>query len=290
MKKALSLQINKLKKAPGFKPMGRHVAQYSVVFEEKEKLEVVYNQNTACHAGLRDLSYIYNPITGRYEGVGGTPIAIFNSIENLNVDEKVAERFLEWFFNYSPYHTAWVSKSAKLVLKSKVMVGDCEAPANILGGAMFASRSLWEHGARVAKFWNAFVERGCHPDIAFMIAHHFITDGTTVSVNPISWHVAIDGTYVNGNNILNFITKNVRDDKPYKEKKGYDNIHATWTKQNPDAKGIEVPHSEWLKQVGVDEKKAVNVFKKGPAVVIRLEAAAEALSPKYNEAFKKWIK
>lgn len=286
MKKELIPKIAKFKKAPGFKPFEGGVAKYSVAFQTGKEVVNVVNGNTACHAGLRYPNQLRLP--------NAKPVAIFNSICSVNVDDKVALRFLEWFFNYSPYHEAWHTKSAKVALKSGIMVGNTDVPANLVCGAMFASRSIWEHKARVATIWNAFVERGLHPDIAFMLGHYYGVYGDDkIQINPIYWHVPIHGD-ITPAHILNFMTGNRKDTKTYEEIQTYEygSIHATWKKANAKAKGITLPHEQWLGEVGKEEKKTINVFKlkeQAAAKVVRLDAATEYLTPLYKEKFKKWI-
>jgi hypothetical protein len=287
LKKELITQINKIKRAPGFKPFKGGVATYSVAFLTDKGVVNQPNGNSACHAGLQ------YPRRTVQVSKNDKPVAIFNSVCSIGVDEKVALRFLEWFFNYSPYHTAWHTKSAKTALKSGIMVGNTDVPANLVCGAMFASRSLWEHGARVAKVWDAFVTRGLHPDIAFMLGHYFsISGGDNINESPISWHVAVDGTSLDSSSILNFITGNRKDTKSYESIATYEygSIHETWGKQNPLVKGVNLYHQQWLREAKKENKKSSNPFNKSAEVIkIPVDAATEYLTPIYTEKFKKWI-
>lgn len=260
MEKKYVKEVSKLKKKPGIVPYHHSVARYSIVFDNDGKVVNVPNSNYACHAGLRSPRYTYPhviPATAK-------PIAIINALGDLRVKKETASRFLEWFLNYSPYQEAWHTKSPRTALKDGIIVGNTNVPNNLVGGAMFASRSLWEHDARVAKIWEAFVNYGLHPDIAFLLGHVFnISDENNIHLEYINWHVAIDGASVNPSHVVNFLTGNRRDNPSYEVTATYENIHSTWTKANKAAGGIEVTHSKFLAAVKAEEKdKKVNPFKK----------------------------
>ena len=292
MEKKYVKTVTALKKDPGFKPFRGGVAQYSVAFDDGEKIVNVVNTNVYCHAGLNNPGggkYGYEG--GEYKYVGGqkgVPVAVFNSICNIVVDDKIALRYLEWLQNFSPWAEIWMTKSARVTLKQGVMVANTDVPSNLLAGGMFASRSIWEY-PNIALVWNAFVERGLHPQIAYYLAHIFDTSWGNISWHPKSGHVALDGNNCIPTHIVNFLTNN-RDDQPsYRETKNYTNVHATWKKPNEDVK-IVVDHSKLLTEVrNEDGKGKVNPFNKNIAKVVKLEAATEYLTPIYRELFKKWI-
>lgn len=287
MEKKYIKPINALKKKSGLKKFHNHVAYYSVVFDDGGEIRNVVNGHTECHSGLEHPRYIYN---GEKLKPEAKAIAIMNALGELQVDDAVARRFLEWFLNYSPYHTVWATKSPRTAMKDGILVGNTNVPGNLVGGAMFATRSLWEHRARVAKIWDVFVKAGMHPDIAFLLGHTYVVNGGNISYSPINWHVPIDG-YIEPNHVINFLTGNRNDIGNYDVVETYQRrVHWTWHKENDLAKGIVLKHDVWLDEVGKEKKKEkVNPFAKEVAAAVRIEAAAEHLTPIYRELFKEWI-
>lgn len=280
MEKKYVKEITALKRASKLKKNHGHVAFYSVIFQDGDKLVEKKNGNTACHAGLS------------FWDERRTPIAVFNALGSIAVDDKVALRFLEWLQNYSPYASIWHSKSAKTTLSRGIMVANTDVPSNLLAGGMFASRALWEYPS-LSKVWNAFVEKGLHPDLSFYLSHFYkLSNDGSFSINTWEGHCALSGIsgYSHHNYVVNFITNNRIDRPSYRETRQYSGVTATWSKNNPSVNGLNIDHKVLLAQVGEEDKKEkVNPFKKEVAKVKRLEPAIEYLVPKYRELFKKWI-
>lgn len=291
MEKKYVRKITALKKNSGLKKFHGYVAYYSVVFDDNGEIKNLVNSHTECHSGLEHPRSVYEAGGVKVKlDPKAKPIAIMNALGKLQVDDEVARRFLEWFLNYSPYHTVWATKSPRTAMKDGILVGNTNVPGNLVGGAMFATRSLWEHNARVAKIWDVFVKAGMHPDIAFLLGHTYVVNGGNISFSPINWHVPIDGN-IESNHVINFLTGNRNDIGNYDVVETYQRrVHWTWHKKNDLAKGITLKHGVWLDEVGKEKKKEkVNPFAKEVAGAVRIEAAAEHLTPIYRELFKKWI-
>jgi hypothetical protein len=121
------------------------VARYGVVLDDGRWL---FLNNTACHAGL---NYLQN---WKYEGpfdyttrtrgptVTVPPKVVINQVQEIKGDEEAATRFYEWLLNYSPFSSVFMRKTGKRVVEDHIIIGDCEAPANLLTGGMMASRLL----------------------------------------------------------------------------------------------------------------------------------------------------
>lgn len=285
MEKKYLKSITTLKKDPGFNPFKGGVAKYSVTFDHDGKIINRVNSNIYCHAGLnspRGDYYSKDKVPDQ-----AIPIAVFNSICRIGVDNKIALRYLEWLQNYSPWSEVWHTKSARVTLKQGIMVANTDVPANLLAGAMFASRSLWEY-PNIANTWNAFVNGGLHPDLSYYLSHVLTISGENMITYGHSGHVALDGLGCLPYHMVNFIMRNRKDMDSYRKISTYGNVHGTWKKANPDVK-IEINHGALLKEVVASDKKKINPFKVEAVGVVKAAAAIEYLVPKYREIFKKWI-
>ena len=276
--------ITALKKDPGFKPFEGGVAKYSVAFDLEGKIINRVHTNIYCHAGLHDPRHQYTKDAIPNKAV---PIAVFNSICRIGVDEKIALRYLEWLQNFSPWAEVWHTKSARVTLKQGIMVANTDVPANLLAGAMFASRSMWEY-SKIAQTWDAFVTKGLHPDLAYYLSHIMRISGQNMVIARESGHVALDGINCLPEHIVNFITRNRNDTDSYRKLGTYSSVHATWKNNRKDVT-IQFNPDNLLQEVGRKDGVKVNPFKIEAAKRVSVGEAVEYLVPKYRELFKKWI-
>ena len=85
--------------------------------------------------------------------------------------------YYEWLFNYSPWRSAFITKDVSAVMKSRVVVMNVDAPANLMAGACIAVRHPWESycswsGTVRAKMelWLRLVHEGNDPTTSFVFA------------------------------------------------------------------------------------------------------------------------
>lgn len=262
-----------------FKPRRRGVVARYAIMQSDGTMTV--SNNNACHAGL---GYRYKD---------KDPICVINELQVLKTpDETAALRFYEWMFNYSPYRSAFITKSPRKVLERDVFLATTEVPANIMVGGLMASRLATEYHS--IGVWDKLVKEGVHPNAAFALAHSMTTDEKfkTVSMYDIG-HTAL---YTPGERLdetfWNFLRgKPLVVDDIYREKKSYDyNINKTWygtpkrgqpkfpvtdlrkrlttamqkTKANkttnpfaPQATGNTFPFNEALEEIALDMKNII---------------------------------
>jgi len=158
------------------------------------------------------------------------PEFVVNHIYNIDrVGEAKALAFYEWLLNYSPYAEVFATKSAREVLDTKAAIATCEAPNNLLVGGLVATRSTYEH-AGVCVAWYDLVDRGVHPDVAFVTAH--VYNGglkpTSITHNPIG-HAAIYGYYGLNEQLDAFINHKPHNAGPmYTKAPTYDSFQKLW--------------------------------------------------------------
>src|SRR5690606_7904111 len=119
-----------------------------------------------CHAGLN---------SGHLHMVKD-PVAVFNQVQKLRSGDDVASRYFEWLLNYSPFRSVFVTKSIRRVMSSNLIITDTETPANLMVGGLIATRLAWENYTENGNFrscilWDLIVQRGLHPNAAFVLAH-----------------------------------------------------------------------------------------------------------------------
>jgi hypothetical protein len=183
-----------LKLIPSFVSNKYHEQHRNVAFwivrEDGTTLGDVFPQ--VCHQGLHRLLH-FDP---KLSANDRQPVAIINSIQELLVPKTTALRFYEWLLNLSPYRNCFVSKDAERMLEEHVVIGDCEAPCNLLADAMIATRTCTEnynigiHNTLAS--WNRLVELGVHPDKAFIASNILVRNGDALYLRPYPYaHAAI---------------------------------------------------------------------------------------------------
>ena len=123
---------------------------------------------------LKDCKYVLSGIQRR--SARGTYVKSFP-----HVPRDMALKFLDYLINVSPFKTTILSSDPVQVLDDRVIVSYADAPSNALVGGLIASRSLWEFHM-VVYIWNALVEYGVPPNIAYPIAK--CSSGFTTDLKP----------------------------------------------------------------------------------------------------------
>lgn len=159
-----------------------------------------------CHSHLGDhgdgISMVVNFFQHNYEESHGA-----GKWSDTTDEEKVM--FIDWLANRSPYKDAFLEKDANKMVKWGfcLMTGDC--PGNAMGGAVVATRRLWEY-TNVLVAWCDLVRGGMNEGVAYCMAH-FIT-GKADKTGKFSWncngtgHVTLDTGRIYTDTIHNFVT------------------------------------------------------------------------------------
>lgn len=78
--------------------------------------------------------------------------------------------YYDWLFNRSPYAGCFMYKAAKNALREKCAVLRTDQPANILQGALIATRNTWEFAPNI-RIWHRLVEAGVNENLAFILCY-----------------------------------------------------------------------------------------------------------------------
>lgn len=127
--------LKKLKKRSDDSAYGCGTASFAGVFLKKEA--AVYFQSP-CHANLSN--------------IGKDSIAVVSLVKLGGCSNKEAQIFYNWLFNDSPWQDIFVLKDAKEVLKLGGVICRTNFPSNLVAGALFATRGLWEHSETIKFF------------------------------------------------------------------------------------------------------------------------------------------
>lgn len=166
--------------------------------------KLTISTNTACHAGLyvgnaEGSIGVINCLVKNYEGCHGP-----GKWSDTTDEEKIM--FLDWLAKRSPYKSAFVSKTAKKILKQGAALLTSEAPGNVLGGACVSMRRLWEHTI-VLQVWCDLVKAGVNENLAYVLGH--CAAGSRLNGlnwgNFAGWHVAINSSSWTTGQVKNFV-------------------------------------------------------------------------------------
>jgi hypothetical protein len=161
---------------------------YALVAEEG----VFLNPTNNCFAGL---SSHYNT-QGQKVGEGflrekpkdnfallvGLNLEYLKDRERHEITDEESIRYLDWLCNRSPWHKAFVSKSARRAYKQRTVVLSTTVAGNLMGGAGVAVRRLWEYPI-ILRVWLELTTRGVSEALSYYLA----TCAYTSYKQPISW-------------------------------------------------------------------------------------------------------
>jgi hypothetical protein len=190
----------------------RYCAQIGFVYGNDD---IYFHTNTACHYGL------HTP------GVGGVKYVLSYIVtrgKELGADGKA---FLNWLFNYSPWHEAFITKDVEEAFNTGIVL-NVNVPNNILAGACIASRTPTEFPGRCAA-WYEFVKAGVHPHLAMIYGVFFQWINGLMVWRPNDGHSALETRYIGEESVKNFL-KHTPDvvNRPYKEHYTYNKVSVTW--------------------------------------------------------------
>lgn len=264
-----------------------------------------YHWDGACHAALSYLdSYgsIGSKITSK------ELVSVFSGIQvnktSLQKEHDDMERtFLEWLLFHSPFKEGLLPDTAEGARKHRVLMGDVDKPANLMGAALMSTRIFNEHPASLTMWWT-FVKNGLHPNIAFVFAHRlYISDKKTVGPY-IPVHTGCFNGHLTSNvkaatqeeYLLNFLQAKPNNlAEPYRERVGSAiSSFKLWSSPNKYAK--DAPKiskvDELLKKAAgsgvVSKNPFVKASPKEASPMPKVDDALEVLIPylsKYKEFF-----
>lgn len=206
---------------------------------------IFHNHNQACHydlhGGFKAKGYYVEDEGGDETWVDSSevsdapPLFIVSRImwENNQYRQfapEVVDAFLRWLTIKGPYARVFAKKGGKTVRETGYLVARCDVPANLLAGALFASRALTEHYGYLVWVWWLLVQRGVHPSIAFYHAHNISAkDHDNVYIQHVDWHVALSGKYTNKETVLPFKNKKlVEVEGLYSTTCDFVSVHDAW--------------------------------------------------------------
>ncbi len=270
-----------------------------------EKGEGQFHWDGYCHAQLSSGEWY----TTRLESK--KLISVFSGIQKnmtpLKEEHADMERtFIEWLLFHSPFKSGLLKDEAASALEHRVLMGDVDKPANLMGAALMSTRIFNEHPTSLRMWWE-FVKRGLHPNIAFVFAHKMYVDNSGYVVEYVPSHTGCFTGYLKAtlatssstpeSYLLNFLRGEYANlAKPYREASGdATRSFKLWHHPNKDEKGVP-PVSEvsklLAKAAAGTTTPSKNPFGKAVAKpasgMPKLEAAMDAILPylhKYKELF-----
>lgn len=216
---------------------------------------ITHMDGQACHWCLKEYHYIPKYVVHRIQ---------WEHNQYRQFDNKVVDKFLRWLTVDSPYAKVFVTKGGKPNRERGYLAARCNIPDNLLAGGLFAARMLTEHFGSIVWSWWKLVERGVHPNIAFVYAHLVsCQDHENVYVQPWEYHTPLTGKFDDAY-VENFYKGEMYyTGKLYKDSTSYTNVHHTWAEAvytNPSYDDVVQLRNEVLSTFVV--KAEVNPFKK----------------------------
>lgn len=261
--------------------------------------------NGYCHAALSGSSYYVEGdiVTGK------KLLSVFSGIQKnmtpLKEEHPEMERtFIEWLLFHSPFKEGLLKDEAASTLEHRVLMGDVDKPANLMGAALMSTRIFNEHPATLRMWWE-FVKRGLHPNIAFAFAHKmYVNDNGYVNEYVPSHTGCFNGQFKANmtaavkqeSYLLNFLRGSYDNlAPPYRSSRASaTSSFRLWHHKNKDEKGVPLVSevSSLLRKATETSLPSKNPFGKASTRVAiaapKLEAAMDAILPylhKYKELF-----
>lgn len=201
------------------------VTYIAIIGDDEDGEQHIHHVDTqACHWGLKEIdSYISTPkyVVHRIQ---------WEHNKYRQFDKKVIDSFLRWLTVKSPYAKVFVTKGGKPNRERGYLVTRCNVPDNLMAGGLFAARMLTEHFGSIVWSWWKLVERGVHPNIAFVYAHLVsCKDHENVYIEQWEYHTPLTGKFDDAY-VENFYRGEMYyTGRLYKDSISYDNVHATWS-------------------------------------------------------------
>ena len=253
-------------------PMHRGVTLIGFVIDG----EVMFSNNTACHAGM-NLSY-----EGRnFKKIEYLVSYITSKGQKLN---KEAIAYYHWLFNFSAWKDCFITKDVEEAYETGI-VFDTANPGNLIGGAAFATRWPTEHPDRTAS-WYQFYSNGVDPSIALNLSHAFAFSKGEFFYSPCDGHAPMAASLINKSSIENFMNKKVPDrwlqKALYCDTKSYSQVNQMW-------KGDEANYVRWADIFDGFKNNAVNKGKVNNPFGIIAPKISEGKTLQFYNFIAKWV-
>lgn len=233
------------------KQQDRGQCAYFAFVDEKAVAEV---RSGACHADvLRGGSRHTKAIVSRIRR---------NTARYAQVSEETAISFYDWLFNRSPWSQCFMYKGAKNRWLEGTCVVTANAPANLVQGALIATRNTWEY-PQVVDFWKRLVDERIEGNLAFLLAHLTYLRGNRVETKSSGdHHQAIDGSAMHVDGAKAFLQgKAMRYTAAYnKNGKAASEVHRAFNGSRGG--GVAVHFKKQFNSFGKTEAKNTNPFHK----------------------------
>lgn len=216
---------------------------------------ITHIDTQACHWGLKEYHDTPKYVVHRIQ---------WEHNKYRQFDNKVVDKFLRWLTVDSPYAKVFVTKGGKSNRERGYLAARCNVPDNLLAGGLFAARMLTEHFGSIVWSWWKLVERGVHPNIAFVYAHLVsCKDHENVYVEQWEYHTPLTGKF-DDTYVENFYKGEMYyTGMNYKDTTRYDCVQHTWAEAvwtNSSYDDVVELRNEVLSTLVV--KADVNPFKK----------------------------
>lgn len=176
------------------------------------------------------------PCHGFIRNAGGPKSAAIVTLIVRNYESRkqpsmpVMERYYDFIFNRSPWADCFVDKDAKQCLEDKSVTLSVEAPANLLQGALMATRHTWEMKDRVI-LWDKMVSKGVDERLAFIAMNFASVSGDDVVFTcHDSDHSPVDARKITDKGVKRFITEPAKSalQQPYNKGGDYTGVKSMW--------------------------------------------------------------
>ncbi len=186
-------------------------ARYAFIYQNGQ---IKVNGNTACHATVMGIG------SPEKKKIASIVTCINRGRDDCN--EGVAIGYYDWLLNRSPYASAFVTKDArKAHKKDRYVVMDVSVPANLLQGALVATRQTWEHNP-VCYTQHKLTQLGVNESVAHLLGcllrpTRSSPSNLTLSVQG-SGHFHIDVHYMSLEDCIRFTSNKPENlEKPYNQ-------------------------------------------------------------------------
>lgn len=182
----------------------------------KEDGSVVYTRAQACHAGLE------GEMNDWFKGT-----KLMSTY--LRGDLSGTESFFDYLVNRSPYADAFYVKDVEFILENKMLIADCEAPANLITGGFLVSRLLTEHGGPF-RTWKFLVSHGVCEGMALLVCQNFREndDGSLRLRRGMTQHTPFQSDMMDLQSIKAFFESDIQTSKHPMKEKGYTTFQRIW--------------------------------------------------------------
>lgn len=244
---SLSAHINKLVKGAN----KNSCCAFSVINDENK--EIFYGSSEPCHASL-----------SRPEQEGA-PKWVLSTHQRVgeNITDVIRDAYISYLTNYSMFKDAFYIKDTEWII-ANCYVMRTDVSANLLAGALMATRQIWEHHSHMVG-WYRLMEQGIPADLAFMFGSlTSVSDGgkkakfSDLGGSHCQFHIGL----MSDECIKNAFNHNPTNVKRglYKDSPYYEGVNAMWSKNFGNThsaltplRSIKVGGGGWDSAIPIDD-------------------------------------